>query len=383
MGLEGLKTFKDLEFAGKRVLIRVDFNVPLEGGKVRDSSRIAAAVPTIKAVLGFDAKQVILISHLGRPKGRDASASLKPVAEELSHLVAEPVVLADDFDKVPADARLVLLENIRFWKEEETNDDAFSKRIAGLCDVFVNDAFGTAHRAHASTVGVTKHVSEKGVGLLVQKEVESLDFSHPRRPFVALIGAAKISDKIRMLETLLEKVDKLLLGGGIVFTFLKARGFEVGSSLCEEGSLPIAKRLLEAYPGKIVLPDDIVISDDEHGREIFTVDADKIPPDMKGLDIGDAAVERYLEVLDGAATVFWNGPMGLFEVPPFDTATNEIAHHLAKSKSKVVVGGGDTGEVVNSLGLTRYFAHVSTGGGAALQLVAGETLVAIEALREK
>lgn len=375
------RTLQDISCEGKRVLVRCDLNVPLRDGSVADEFRLKALLPTLRTLLDADVKQLVLMSHLGRPKGVDKAYSLKPVAEHLATLLGERVDFAPDCTGPVPDSRIVVLENLRFHEGEKKNDAAFAKELAKHGDVYVNDAFGTMHRAHASVVGVPELFEEKCVGLLVEKELKGLDFTETERPFVAVMGAAKIGDKIGLLERLLNRVDTLLLGGGIVFTFLKAQGYEVGTSILEEEHIPKAKQLLDSYREKIMLPVDIVISEEVQGADIFTVDVEKIPPDMKGLDVGDATVEQFCKVADTARTVFWNGPLGMFETPPFDTATNALAGHLAKSSARIVVGGGDTAAAVEEGGWSRYYAHVSTGGGASLQYVAGETLPGLEALR--
>ncbi|MBR9692544.1 phosphoglycerate kinase [Candidatus Woesearchaeota archaeon] len=375
-------TLHDVSCEGKRVLLRAELNVPLKEGKVVDDLRIKAVIPTIKVLLSDGASQVVIMAHLGRPKGKvNKALSLKPIVDVLEESLGEKVGFATECiaGKIPKD-RVVLLENLRFQKGEEANDKSFAKKLATCGDVYVDDAFGAMHRAHASVDAVPHIFNEKAAGLLVEKELKGLNLSEAERPFIAMIGAAKITDKIEVLSALLEKADKLLLGGAIIFPFLKAKGYEVGSSLCEEESVPLAKELLAKYGDKIVLPVDMVISEDLEGSEIFTVDVDKIPPTMKGLDIGDRTVEKFEDILEGASTVFWNGPLGVFETEPFDHATNKLAKSLAQSKARVVVGGGDTAAAINKLGLAQYYAHVSTGGGAALEYVAGKELPGLKAL---
>ncbi|RME32082.1 phosphoglycerate kinase [Candidatus Woesearchaeota archaeon] len=377
-------TVHDLVVEGKRVLVRADLNVPLSEGHIRDDFRIRAFLPTIRLLAERQARQIIILSHLGRPKGNVVPEySLRPVAEKLGELLGERVALVSDFSAVP-EQRYVLLENLRFHEEEEAGDASFANALARLGDAYVQDAFGTLHRRHASIVALPACFppSERAVGLLVQKELKGLDISRPERPFIAILGFAKLSSKIALIKELLTKVDQVLLGGGVVFTFLKAQGLEIGTSLCEDDQLPTARQLLADHAEKIMLPKDFVISDDIEGTEIFTVDADKIPPTMKGLDIGDASIEEFKRVLDNACTVFWNGPVGVFEQPPFDTATEALAAHLAKSKARVIIGGGDTASAVRKMGYAPYYAHVSTGGGAALQYLAGEELPGLKALEE-
>lgn len=377
-------TLYDISFERKRVLLRAEFNVPMKKGIISDDRRIVATIPTIKNLLLNGSSQIVIIAHLGRPGGRsNPDLSLKPVAERLEKLLEEDVVFIDDCIDVsiPKDAKIVLLENLRFHPEEKANDEEFAKKLAVHGDVYVNEAFGMLHRVHASVVALPKlfAVNERAVGFLVQKELMNLDFSNPERPFVSILGCAKIGDKIELVESLLDKVDKLLLGGAIAFNFLKAMGLEVGKSLYEPDKVELAKRLLERYGNKIILPKDIVISEDiEDGSEIFTVAIDKIPVNMKGLDIGDESVEEFKRVLSTAKTVFWNGPVGVFEVPPFDTATRDLAEYLTKLKSRVVVGGGDTTSAVDNMGFSTLYTHVSSGGGATLQLVAGKTLPGLD-----
>ncbi len=375
-----MKTLNDLSFKGKRVLVRCEFNIPLKEGRITDDRRIKASLPTIKRLLAEEPERLILLAHLGRPGGkRVAEYSLEPVAQRLSELLNEKVPLVTTYDRVPRE-RIILLENLRFYPGEERNDESFARKLAALGNAYVSEAFGVLHRVHASVDALPRLMKEKCAGLLVEKEVRNLDFTNPERPFVALIGAAKITDKAELLDALLEKVDKLLLGGAMIFLFYKALGYEVGKSLCDEERVGLAKRLLEWHATKIVLPSDVVISEDVEGHEIFTVAADKIPPGMKGLDIGDESVESFIKILQGAATVFWNGPLGVYEVPPFDHATNKIATSLAKMKAQIVAGGGDTAAAIYKLGLEQYYTHVSTGGGAALQLVAGRQLPGLAAL---
>lgn len=374
---------RQLSCTGKRVLLRAELNVPLRDGKVVDDWRARLVVPTIKFLLSQGVQQVLITAHLGRPGGkRDEELSLAPLAPLLEELVGEPVLFVPDIPDEPPDERLVLLENLRFYPGEEENSGEFARRLARLGDSYVNDAFGVLHREHASVVALPKlFPGAKAAGLLVERELENLDFSHPEQPFVAVIGAAKIDDKVAMLSSLLKKVEKLLLGGASIFPFFKAMGYEVGESLCDAESVPLAKKLLEEYGEKIVLPRDVVISESLEGTEIFTVDVDKIPRGMKGLDVGDISVEEFQRYLAVAKTIFWNGPLGVFEVEPFDHATNQLAHFLAQRRARVVVGGGDTAAAVNKLGLTNYFSHVSSGGGAALKYVAGEKLPGLEALK--
>jgi len=304
-----IPTLHDIACEGKRVLVRAEFNIPLKAGEIEDDRRIREAIPTIKQLLFEGASQVILMAHCGRPKGVTPEFSLKPVAKRLEELLEKPVTFLNDCVdvEIPKDAEIVLLENLRFHPEEEKNDAKFAQKLAAYGDLYVNDAFGNMHRAHASIDALPRLFKGKRcVGLLVEKELKNLDFTNANRPFVALLGCAKISDKIELVEALLERVDTLLLGGGIVFTFLKAQGHEIGNSICEPDKVELAKSLLDKYPDKIILPTDIVISEELEGMEIFTVDSDKIPTGMKGLDIGDDTVEEFKEILEKAKTVFWN-----------------------------------------------------------------------------
>lgn len=377
-------TVHDLAVEGKRVLVRADVNVPLKDGTIKDDFRIKSLLPTLHLLVERGAKQVIIMSHLGRPKGEvKPEFSLRPVAERLSDFLGEEVGFADDCLGPLPDKRHVLLENLRFHKEEKANDTAFAQALAKHGDVYVNDGFGALHRAHASVVALPEQFppERRAIGLLIQKELKGLDLSEVERPFIAILGFAKLSTKMALLKTLLTKVDQLLLGGGVVFTFLKAQGKEIGTSLCEDEQVPVAQQLLDAHGGKLMLPKDFVISDEVDGSEIFTVAEDKIPPKMKGLDIGDTSVEEFTKVLGSAQTVFWNGPVGVFEQPPFDAATEALAAHLAKSKARVIIGGGDTAEAVRKMGYAPYYAHVSTGGGAALQYLAGDELPGLTVLK--
>lgn len=379
-----LKRLVDVDVKDKVILVRADFNVPIRNGMIAEDSRIRKTMPTIHHLLDEGAKQVIILTHFGRPKGEvNDKYRVIPIYHQLKELLPETKVgYADDclVDPLPTE-RVVLLENTRFYPEEKKNDDVFAKKLAHGADVFVFDAFGTAHRDHASTIGVAKYIPERCIGLLMEKELRVLQLREIPKPFKAIIGAAKVSDKIPVLESLLPRVDKLLLGGAIVFTFLKALGYEVGNSLVEESELSRAKRIYEEHKDKIILPVDVVVTH-EDGSEIYTVDVDKIPKDMKGLDVGDATIELFEKSLENAGTIFWNGPLGMFEMPPFDHATKEIAHYLSKSKKITIVGGGDTEEAIIDAGVAANFTHISTGGGAALELIAGHKLVVVEKLEE-
>jgi len=387
------KTVKDIEVAGKHVLMRVDFNVPLAEGKVADDTRLRAALPTIRYLVDKEAK-VILMSHLGRPKGRVMDElRMDPVAKRLSELLGRPVGKLDDCigDEVKAAVAemrpgdVILLENTRFHPEERKNDPEFAKKLAELADVFVNDAFGTAHRAHASTVGVAQYLPAVA-GLLMEKEVDTLGrvLESPEHPFVAILGGAKISDKIGVIESFLSRADLLLIGGGMANTFLKAQGYEVGDSLVEDESLDVARELLEKAGGKLILPVDVVVADE------FSADAKskvlpvgKVPEGWRILDIGSETVELFEKKLAGAKTVVWNGPMGVFEFPKFAVGTKAIARFLAEMDATTIIGGGDGVAAVRQAGMAEEMTHVSTGGGAALKFLEGKELPAIAILEER
>ncbi|HUL60109.1 MAG TPA: phosphoglycerate kinase [Anaeromyxobacteraceae bacterium] len=394
-----LKTLDALDLAGKRVFIRVDFNVPLdEHGKVGDDARIRAALPTIRHAVDHRAK-VILASHLGRPKGKPedrARFTLEPVAERLQELLKQDVVFADDCIgdgvrkavKDMKDGQVLLLENLRFHPEEEKNDEAFARELASLADVWVNDAFGTAHRAHASTAGMAKFVKEKAAGFLIQKEVEYLGkaLGQPARPFVAVVGGAKVSDKIKVLENLMGKADAVLVGGAMAYTFLKAQGVPVGKSLVEEDKLELARQILDRAGQKgveLMLPVDHVAGDAPGADAKRVVVNDRALPDgLMGLDIGPKTLDRYRQRILAAKTVFWNGPMGLFEQKPWAEGTFGVARAMADSAAVTVVGGGDSAAAVEEAGLVSKMTHVSTGGGASLEFIEGRELPGIKVLEE-
>jgi len=394
-----IRTIDQLDLAGKRVFIRVDFNVPLDAkGAVADDARIRAALPTIQYAVGKKAK-VILASHLGRPKGDPSDKdkfTLEPAAARLSQLLGQDVTLADDCigDGVTKlvrdlkDGQVLLLENLRFHKGEEANDEAFAKELASLCDVWVNDAFGTAHRAHASTAGMARFVKEKAGGFLIQKEVEYLSkvLSRPEKPFVALLGGAKVSDKIKVLENLLAKADTVCIGGAMAYTFLKAQGVAVGKSRVEADKLDLARSILEKAKAKgveFLLPVDHVCATEAKEtakREVTPGNA--IPDGLVGLDIGPKTLDRYRQKVLAAGTVFWNGPMGLFEQKPWAEGTFGIARAMAESRAVTVVGGGDSAAAVEEAGLVAKMKHVSTGGGASLEFIEGRVLPGIQVLEE-
>jgi phosphoglycerate kinase len=393
--LEGIQSIEELALQGKRVFIRVDFNVPLEGARVTDDTRIRAAIPTLEHAMKAGAR-VIVASHLGRPKGGpDPKYSMEPAAHRLAELMNVEVYLADDCigdgpKKVITDLRegqIACLENLRFHAEEEKNDDGFARELQKLCDVYVNDAFGAAHRAHASVAALPKLVRDRGAGMLMRAELDALGKlrGEPPRPYVAVLGGAKVSDKIAVLEALLAKVDVLAIGGAMANTFLAAQGKSVGKSLVEEDKLPLARTILaRAIDRKVrvLLPDDVVVAGALDATEGRVVSASEIPADMMALDIGPASVSHFADGFRGARTVFWNGPMGLFEKAPFANGTNGVAKALAELKGAfTVVGGGDSVAAVQEAGLAASFSHVSTGGGASLELIEGRKLPGVEALR--
>jgi phosphoglycerate kinase len=384
-----LRTVRDLDVNGKRVLVRCDFNAPLENGEITDDRRITSALPTIKFLLEKGAA-VILCSHLGRPKGVTPEFSLKPVADRLTELLEQKVELLPDCVGPVVQAKVghlepgevILLENVRFHPEEEKNDPEFSKQLASLAEAYVNDAFGTAHRAHASTEGVA-HLLPNAAGFLIEKEIEFLGnaLKDPKRPFVAIMGGAKVKDKIDVIESLLPKVEKLLIGGGMVFTFFKAKGWEIGKSLLDAESLEYAGRLLADNPDKIVLPTDIVISPEFSNDAVATVvPADQMPADQLGMDIGPDSRDLFTSIITPAQTVIWNGPMGVFEMSKFAGGTRAVAYALVDCQGTTIVGGGDSAAAIEEFDLADKMSHVSTGGGASLEFLEGKVLPGIAAL---
>ena len=411
------KTIEDVDVKGKKVLVRCDFNVPLKDGRITDNTRITAALPTIKYLMEHGAK-VILCSHLGRPKGEvKEEFSLRPVAEELTELLDTDVKFATDTTGDSAknvtgsltDGEVALLENVRFDPREEKNDDTLAMELADLSDgIYVNDAFGAAHRAHSSTEGVAHHVDEAVEGFLMEKEVRFLNgtLDNPEKPFVAILGGAKVSDKIGVIENLLDKVDEILIGGGMAYTFLKAKGYEIGDSLCEEDKIEEAKKIMkkaEEAGVKIVLPKDTAIApvqeetddtlDKKAKQKAFfsfletshdkVVDSDKIPAGWQGCDIGPRTAKEFGDELQGAKTILWNGPLGICEVKKFELGTKEIAKVIATINAKSIVGGGDSVAAIKNLGLENKFTHISTGGGASLELLEGKELPGIACLTDK
>jgi phosphoglycerate kinase len=390
------QSVRDLDVQGKRVLVRVDFNVPVKDGEVTDDTRIARALPTIRYLLSEGARP-ILISHLGRPKGEpDPKYAMGPVAKRLEELLGEPVLKLDAAVGPEVEGALedwdgrgvVLLENSRFYPGETENDPDLSEQLASLADLYVDDAFGAAHRAHATTVGVAEKLPA-AAGLLLEEEVDYLDgvLKDPERPFVAILGGAKVSDKLGVIESLLEVADTLLIGGAMCFTFFKAKGYEVGESLLEEEYLEEAKRLMDEAGDKLVLPVDIVVADRmEEDAETETVDVDQMPADRMGLDVGPRTVELFEEHISGAKTIFWNGPMGVFEIDAFANGTEGVARAVAAASAEgatSVVGGGDSVAAVRKLGLEDEMSHISTGGGASLEYVEGKELPGVAILPEK
>ena len=385
-------SIKDLDLKGKVVFLRVDFNVPLApGGKeITSDKRIRASLPTIQHALEHGAG-VILASHLGRPKGKpNPEMSLAPCATRLSELLGKPVVMAPDCvgpavaTLKPAPSTILLLENLRFHKEEEANDPEFSKQLASLADAYVNDAFGSAHRAHASTVGMIAYMPQAAAGLLMDKELEWLGkvTSNPERPCVALLGGAKVSDKIEVIQNLMKVVDRLLIGGAMAYTFLQAKNEPTGKSLVEPDKVDLARHLLAEAGAKLVLPvDHVVVREVKAGAAnevVTTIGADQI-----AVDIGPKTIEQYAHIIAGAKTVIWNGPMGIFEMPPFDRGTVALAKAVADSGAVSVVGGGDSEKAIKSAGVTNKITHVSTGGGASLEFLSGIELPGVAALTEK
>lgn len=392
------KTVKDIDVNGKKVLVRCDFNVPIdsETGKITDNRRIRAALPTIQYLLDHNAK-VILCSHLGRPKGEfNLKYSLKPVAEELSKLLNKDVKLAKDVIGESAkeltsnmkEGDIVLLENVRFHKEEEQNDPEYSKSLASMAEIYVNDAFGTAHRAHSSTTGVADYLPAVS-GFLIEKELEFLGgaLENPKHPFVAILGGAKVSDKIGVIENLLDKVDTLIIGGGMAYTFYKAQGHHIGTSICEEDKLDLAKSILEKAQEKgvkLLLPvDNHVSSEYSNNGEDKMVDSTEIPDGFMGLDIGPKTIEKFEEAVKDAKTVVWNGPLGVCEFDKFATGTKAVATMLSKLDAITIIGGGDSAAAIEKLGLADKMTHISTGGGASLEFLEGKTLPGIACLQDK
>ncbi len=402
MGLNK-KSVDDINVAGKRVLVRCDFNVPLKDGKITDENRLVAALPTIKKLIA-DGGKIILCSHLGKPKGEPKpELSLAPVAARLSELLGQEVKFAADDNVVGDNAKaavaemkdgdVVLLQNTRYRKEETKNGEEFSKELASLADVFVNDAFGTAHRAHCSNVGVTEYIDTCVVGYLMEKEIDFLGkaVETPVRPFVAILGGAKVADKLNVISNLLEKCDTLIIGGGMAYTFLKAKGYEVGKSLLDETKIDYCKEMMEKAEKlgkKLLLPIDTVCTEEFPNpidAEIATtvVDADKIPVDKMGMDIGPKTIDLYATAAKEAKTVVWNGPMGVFENPILAKGTKAVAQALADTEATTIIGGGDSAAAVNQMGFGPKMSHISTGGGASLEFLEGKELPGVAAANDR
>ena len=397
------KSVDDINVAGKKVLVRCDFNVPLKDGQITDENRLVAALPTIKKLIS-DGGKVILCSHLGKPKGEPKpELSLAPVAVRLSELLGQEVKFAADDNVVGDNAKaavaamkdgeVVLLQNTRYRAEETKNGEAFSKDLASLCDVFVNDAFGTAHRAHCSNVGVTEYVDTAVVGYLMQKEIDFLGnaVNNPERPMVAILGGAKVADKLKVIDNLLEKCDTLIIGGGMAYTFLKAQGLEVGKSLVDDEKIDYCKEMMakaEKLGKNLYLPIDTTVADGfpnpiDAEIEVSVVAADAIPADKEGLDIGPATCEKFAEAVKTAKTVVWNGPMGVFENPILAKGTIAVAQALADTDATTIIGGGDSAAAVNQLGFADKMTHISTGGGASLEFLEGKDLPGVVAANVK
>jgi phosphoglycerate kinase len=394
-------TIRDLEMAGKRVFVRVDFNVPLEGGRVTDDTRIAETLPTLKLARERGAR-LVLASHLGRPKGKpDPKYTLRPVAAKLSELLGAPVEFAADCVGAEAEAKskalsnggVLLLENVRYHKEEEANDEAFSKQLAALCDgLFVCDAFGSAHRAHASVVGITRFVKQSAAGLLMERELAYLGkaLSNPERPFVAMLGGAKVSDKIEVVDNLMKVADAMLIGGGMAYTFLKSQGLNIGKSLVEADKLELAASVLATVKARnfpLLLPTDHVVGAEfKADTETRTVSVKETPEGWMGLDIGPETIAQFAAEIGKAKTIVWNGPMGVFEMPAFAKGTLAMANAVAAATAKgatSIVGGGDSVAAVHQAGLASKVSHISTGGGASLEFLAGKKLPGVDALTDK
>ena len=391
------KTVKDIDLKGKKVFVRCDFNVPMdENQNITDNARIVGALPTIEYLLEQNCK-IILASHLGRPKGEfKPEFSLAPVAKELSKLLGQEVIMAKDVIGEDAmskaanlkEGEILLLENVRFHKEETDNDPEFCKKLASMAEVYVNDAFGTAHRAHASTTGIASYLPAVS-GFLIEKELQFLGnaVNNPERPFVAILGGAKVSDKIGVIDSLLEKVDTLIIGGGMAYTFFKAQGYEVGKSICELDKLDLAKELMEKAKNKgvkLMLPIDTVVGKEfDINTESKNVKCTEIPADWEGFDIGKETIKMFSEEIKKAKTVVWNGPVGLFEFPQFAIGTNEIAKVLSQIDATTIIGGGDSAAAVKKAGLQDKMTHISTGGGASLEFLEGKKLPGIECLMNK
>lgn len=390
------KSIEDIDVSNKTVLARCDFNVPLKDGVITNDKRIVAALPTIKYLLDHNAK-LILCSHLGRPKeGWEPEFSLAPVAKRLSELLGKEVIMAKDVIGEDAKAKakalkpgdVLLLENVRYHKEEKKNDPAFAKELASMADIYVNDAFGAAHRAHASTAGVADYLPAV-CGFLMQKEIDFIGgaLANPKRPFVAILGGAKVSDKIGVITNLIDKVDTLIIGGGMAYTFMKAKGYEIGKSICEDDKVDLAKEIMKKAADKginFMIPVDNKIADEfKEDCNWKTIDSDNIPAGWMGMDIGDKTIAMFCDAVKDAGTVIWNGPMGVFEFEEFAEGTLEVAKAVANSNAISIIGGGDSVAAVTKLGFADKMSHISTGGGASLEYMEGKALPGIECLNDK
>jgi phosphoglycerate kinase len=389
-------SISDIDLAGRRVFMRVDFNVPIRNGAITDDARIEASLPSIRYVIEHGGR-LILASHLGRPKGKpDPQYSLQPVAKRLEELLGRQVGFASDCVGATVEAKsrelrdgdVLLLENLRFHAEEEKNDPDFSKQLAALCDVYINDAFGTAHRAHASTAGITEYVHPAAAGFLMQKELECLGhaIAGAEKPYVSIVGGSKVSDKIELIENFLGLANQILIGGAMAYTFLRAKGIETGKSLVEADKLDLASDLMARAAGKGVsleLPVDHVVALSLNSTESSTVRVDQTPPDQMGLDIGPATVAHYSKIIKAAKTIVWNGPMGVFENPLFAKGTFAVARAVADSSAFSIIGGGDSAAAVAQSGMEAKITHISTGGGASLEFLSGQKLPGVEALTDK
>jgi phosphoglycerate kinase len=386
-----MKTLAQLPIKNKRVFLRLDLNVPLSGGKITDDLRIKNALPTIEYILKKQPKQLIIASHLGRPKGRDANLSLAPVVKSLVKYLGRPMYLAEDILAPLPDEPLVLLENLRYYPEEKEGNLAFAKKLAAHADIYVNDAFGTAHRKDASVFALANQFEHKSPGLLMKQELSYVHLNH-KRPLVALFGAAKIVDKVKLLEKLLQQVDKVLLGGAVVFTFLKAMDAEVGTSLVEDEMIPAAKKIMKKYGDKLVFPVDVVVAAKsslgkkmtvtERRKISSVVTVDALPKNKAGFDIGPQSIKLFEAVLAHAQTVIWNGPLGVAEIQPYDQSTKKLSKYLAEANKTVIVCGGDTAAAIRKTKYADAMTHISTGGGASLQLLGGTQLPAITVLEK-
>lgn len=378
-----IKTLNDFNFKNKKVLVRIDMDVPLDkNGKINDDYRLKKAIPTINYLKQKGASQIIIMGHLGRPKNKEKNLSTTNVAKRLEKLLGEEILKLDDCINIiiPKKQKFVVLENLRFYSEEEKNDTNFAKKLSSYADIFVLEAFAVSHRDHASITGIQNYLPSCA-GFQLETEIKSLDISKSKKPIIGILGAAKVSDKIKLISKLLKKVDYLLLGGAIVFTFYKSNGIEVGKSLVDDSALVLAKKISKNK--KIILPTDIVVANEISDKAKYkTVNFNNIPKDMIGLDLGKKTIDNYKHILSNSKTVIWNGPIGKFETKPFDKSTKEIAKFLTTINAKTIVGGGDTCDAIQQFGLVKKFTHVSTGGGASLQFLQGESLPGIFALEK-